>query len=281
MAEPSSPPAPGSADPQPAPLADHASARNAPPAPLRAAVRAHLRAEETPLAAALAAEARLPDPNDRATVDAQARTLVRAVRAARQNEGGVDKFMAEYALSSEEGVALMCLAESLLRIPDADTADRLIEDKIAGLDWEKHLGHADSLFVNASTLGLMISGRVLSLGVGTGGALSDTLGRLIQRTGEPVIRAAIRQAMRIMGRQFVMGRRIEEALDRFDEARGDRGPRLLRHAGRGRLHRGGRRAISGRLSEGDRGGRRGRRRRERADPFGRRLHQALGAASAL
>ena len=188
---------------------------------LHQAVRAAHRAPEADTVAKLAVEARF-DPAIGRRVLAEASRLVGHLRENRQNEGGIDRFMHEYSLSSEEGVALMCLAEALLRIPDADTADALIEDKIGGARWEKHLGKADSLFVNASTLGLMISGRVLKLGTGEG--LSAVLGRLIHHSGEPVIRAAIRQAMRIMGRQFVMGRDIGEALlrARDDAARGYR-----------------------------------------------------------
>lgn len=196
--------------------------RPSPPAtPLRQAVRAAHRAPEAALVAGLAAEIRR-DEASRRRIGAAAGAMVAKLRDNRRNEGGIDRFMHEYALSSEEGVALMCLAEALLRIPDAATADALIEEKIGGAQWSRHLGKADSLFVNASTLGLMVSGQVLRLGGGEG--LSAVLGRLIHRSGEPVIRSAIRQAMRIMGRQFVMGRNIEEALDRAvaDERQGYR-----------------------------------------------------------
>ncbi len=184
-----------------------------PPSALRGAIRAAYRATEPRLMASLAQEARFP-PDAALRVFDRAAGFVSNVRSGRRNEGGIDLFMHEYALSSEEGVALMCLAEALLRIPDSETADALIEDKIGGANWQSHFGRADSLFVNASTLGLMISGRVLRLGVGGKGGLQAILGRLVQRSGEPVIRAAVRQAMRIMGRQFVMGRTIAEALDR-------------------------------------------------------------------
>src|SRR5207237_9179486 len=91
----------------------------------------------------------------------QARAFVVAVRRERLGKGGIDAFLQEYALSSPEGVALMCLAEALLRIPDAETVDRLIRDKIAAADWRHHLGHSGSLFVNASTWALMLTGRLL------------------------------------------------------------------------------------------------------------------------
>ena len=93
-----------------------------------------------------------------------ARQLVAAVRAGRRQQGGIDAFMQEYSLSSEEGVVLMCLAEALLRIPDGDTADKLIADKIGGKQWDRHVGQSESLFVNASAWGLMLTGRFVALG---------------------------------------------------------------------------------------------------------------------
>src|SRR5439155_25372658 len=127
----------------------------------------------------------------------------------------------EYALSSPEGVALMCLAEALLRIPDADTVDRLIRDKIAAADWQRHLGHSGSLFVNASTWALMLTGRLLRPDrVGPGGEadLGSTLRRLIARSSEPVWRQAVTAAMRILADQFIIGRTIAEALTRAGDA---------------------------------------------------------------
>ena len=137
-----------------------------------------------------------------------------AARANGQKHGGIDAFVHEYGLTSEEGVILMCLAEALLRIPDADTADALIAEKIGGGQWDKHLGHSDSLFVNASTWGLMLTGRIVRLGEAKGPDRLAVVKRLVARSGEPVIRQALRQAMRIMGDQFVLGRTIEEALER-------------------------------------------------------------------
>ena len=145
-------------------------------------------------------------------VRAIASRLVADVRANRTTQGGIDAFMQEYSLSSEEGVVLMCLAEALLRIPDANTADKLIADKLGGKDWERHIGKSESVFVNASAWGLMLTGRFIELG---GEAKTDVRGylkKLISRSGEPVIRQAMRQAMRIMGKQFVLGRTIAEAL---------------------------------------------------------------------
>jgi RHH-type proline utilization regulon transcriptional repressor/proline dehydrogenase/delta 1-pyrroline-5-carboxylate dehydrogenase len=147
-----------------------------------------------------------------------ARRLVRSVRQRRQRQGGLDAFLHEYALSSREGIVLMCLAEALLRIPDADTADRLIRDKIGGADWQKHVGRSDSVFVNASTWALMLTGRIVGPGADGADEWSGVMKRLLARSGEPVIRAAVVQAMRIMGRQFVMGRTIGEALERAAQA---------------------------------------------------------------
>ena len=143
-----------------------------------------------------------------------AASLVRAVRDNQDDEGGIDAFLQQYDLSSEEGVLLMCIAEALLRIPDADTADRLIADKITSARWKDHLGTSDSLFVNASTWGLMLTGRLLRLDDDTRRNPTQVLGKLASRAGEPVVRAAMKQAMRIMGHQFVMGRTIDEALAR-------------------------------------------------------------------
>ncbi len=171
----------------------------------------HLFADETALVKQLAAEALL-GAEDRVRVADLARGLVAAVRTNRRNQGGIDAFMQEYSLSSEEGVVLMCLAEALLRIPDAETADKLIADKIGGKDWEGHLGQSESLFVNASAWGLMLTGRIVELGQATKTDTGGYLKRLITKSGEPFIRQAMKQAMRIMGKQFVLGRTIEEAL---------------------------------------------------------------------
>jgi RHH-type transcriptional regulator, proline utilization regulon repressor / proline dehydrogenase / delta 1-pyrroline-5-carboxylate dehydrogenase len=140
--------------------------------------------------------------------------LVVSVREGRHSHSGIDAFMLEYGLTSEEGVILMCLAESLLRIPDTGTADQLIAEKIGSGQWGAHLGHSDSLFVNASTWGLMLTGRVVKLAKGRSGKPAGVLKRLLAKSGEPVIRQALRQAMRVMGDQFVLGRNIAEAMDR-------------------------------------------------------------------
>lgn len=150
----------------------------------------------------------------RERIQATAAQLVRAVRKGRSREGGIEAFLQQYDLSSEEGVLLMCIAEALLRIPDAETADRLIADKLSSARWQDHLGESDSLFVNASTWGLMLTGRLLKLDKSMRDNPMHLLGKLANRAGEPVVRTAMRQAMKIMGHQFVMGRTIKEALQR-------------------------------------------------------------------
>jgi RHH-type proline utilization regulon transcriptional repressor/proline dehydrogenase/delta 1-pyrroline-5-carboxylate dehydrogenase len=156
------------------------------------------------------------DPGDgaRQKIRETAAQLVRAVRRKTAKESGMDAFLQQYDLSSQEGVLLMCIAEALLRIPDADTADRLIADKITSAKWRDHIGGSDSLFVNASTWGLMLTGQLLSLDEVALKNPVHALGKLASRAGEPVVRTAMRQAMRIMGHQFVMGRSIDEALAR-------------------------------------------------------------------
>src|SRR5258708_266605 len=152
--------------------------------------------------------------DERVRVADLAGRLVRAARANRHKHGGVDAFMHEYGLTSEEGIILMCLAEALLRIPDKVTADALITEKIAEGQWERHLGASDSLFVNASTFGLMLTGRLVRLAGDKGAGPTGILKRLVARSGEPFIRQALRQAMKILGDNFVLGRSIKEALSR-------------------------------------------------------------------
>ena len=148
------------------------------------------------------------------TVSCHATRLVEAVRRNRKKKGGLDAFLKKYDLSSQEGVVLMCLAEALLRIPDADTANRLIADKISAGNWKDHLGTSDSVFVNASTWGLMLTGHIIKPEREALENPAGYLARIAGRLGEPVIRTAMRQAMRIMGHQFVMGRNIRAALKR-------------------------------------------------------------------
>jgi RHH-type proline utilization regulon transcriptional repressor/proline dehydrogenase/delta 1-pyrroline-5-carboxylate dehydrogenase len=190
--------------------------------PLREAVRRAARMDEEACVAERLEQAALPAAA-RKRVTTTATRLVEAVRKSAHTHGGLDAFLQEYELSNREGVILMCLAEALLRIPDADTRDRLIRDKIGDADWEEHLGHSRSFFVNASTWALMLTGRLVRLGEDERD-LAGFVGRLIARSGEPVIREALVQAMRILGQQFVIGRTIGEALERAaeDEARGYR-----------------------------------------------------------
>ena len=183
------------------------------PDPLRAAISEAFIADETATVQALLPYAEVDDEAN-ARVAERAHDLVVEVREQSRKGEGIDAFMHEYDLSSEEGVMLMCLAEALLRIPDADTADKLIRDKLARGQWDAHLGQSHSLFVNASTWGLMLTGRIVQLDQPTSESIGDFLGRITARLGEPVIRLALNQAMRIMGHQFVMGRTIEEALQR-------------------------------------------------------------------
>ena len=155
------------------------------------------------------------------SIEQRAADWVRSVRARSGERSAIDAFMHEYDLSSEEGVLLMCIAEALLRIPDEETAERLIEDKIAQARWEGHLGHSDSLFVNASTWGLMLTGRIIDIDPEREQGWRSWFGQLVRRSGEPVIQLALRQAMKIMARQFVMGRGIDDALKRAREPEQD------------------------------------------------------------
>jgi RHH-type proline utilization regulon transcriptional repressor/proline dehydrogenase/delta 1-pyrroline-5-carboxylate dehydrogenase len=141
-----------------------------------------------------------------------ARTLVKGMRA--HKPAGLDAFLHTYDLGSDEGIALMCLAEALLRIPDAHTADELIADKLSKPQWAEKLGESDSAFVNAATFSLLLTGKVLEGANDRSDNWRAALGRAVGRLGEPVIRTAVDQAMRILGRQFVFGRTIEEALKR-------------------------------------------------------------------
>src|SRR5262245_42855226 len=177
------------------------------------AINSRYLADEQTLVRELADHARLPEAAAR-NVGSRALALVQAVRGARGTGGALDAFLREYSLASREGVILMCLAEALLRIPDGETADRLIADKIPTGAWDEHLGDSESMLVNASTWGLMLTGRVVALDRNEVGEARSWYARLVGKLGEPVARAALKQAMRILGHQFVMGRDIGEALDR-------------------------------------------------------------------
>jgi RHH-type proline utilization regulon transcriptional repressor/proline dehydrogenase/delta 1-pyrroline-5-carboxylate dehydrogenase len=182
--------------------------------PLRQAIDRLHRAPETECVPPLIAAATV-SPSEAAAIRALGLNLVQALRAA-PGRSPVEGLMREYALSSQEGVALMCLAEALLRTPDRATRDALIADKIAPGDWQAHIGHGRSLFVNAATWGLVVTGRLVTPIDDKG--LGRALSRVITRSGEPVIRAGVRLAMTLLGEQFVAGQTIAEALDNAVEA---------------------------------------------------------------
>ncbi|WP_116089628.1 bifunctional proline dehydrogenase/L-glutamate gamma-semialdehyde dehydrogenase PutA [Sphingomonas crusticola] len=152
--------------------------------------------------------------DERRIVEREAATLVRAARASADKQGVVESFLQQFSLGTREGLALMCLAEALLRTPDAETRDRLIAEKIGSADWASHLGQSESLFVNASTWGLMLTGKLVDVDEEAKTDLGGWLKRLTARVGEPVIRQAVGAAVRMMGEQFVLGRNIEAALAR-------------------------------------------------------------------
>jgi RHH-type proline utilization regulon transcriptional repressor/proline dehydrogenase/delta 1-pyrroline-5-carboxylate dehydrogenase len=151
-----------------------------------------------------------------ADVHRQAASLaIDLINGARSHKAsGIDAFLQQYGLDTEEGIALMCLAEALLRVPDAATADALIKDKIGSIEWSDHLGSSSSTFVNAATFSLMLTGEVLDSPDARQRGMGGVLKRAMNRLGEPVIRTATGQAMKILGGQFVFGRTIEEALKR-------------------------------------------------------------------
>ncbi len=179
-------------------------------ADLRAAIAAATRASEASCVQALLADASLPSGLLHSAREV-ARALIEQLRANRSRAGGVDALMREFSLSSNEGVALMCLAEALLRIPDTATADALIRDKVSHGDWRAHLGRSRSVFVNAAAWGLMVTGSLVATHSDEG--LGRSLTQLIARGGEPLIRKGVDLAMRLLGQQFVTGQTIDEALN--------------------------------------------------------------------
>ena len=170
------------------------------------------RLEREATAALLAAAPLTVD--ERGIVQAEAEALVRAARASARRPGVVEGFLREFSLGTREGLALMCLAEALLRTPDGDTRDALIAEKIGPADWASHLGQSENLFVNASTWGLMLTGKLIDVDDDVKRDAAGFVKRLVNRAGEPVIRAAVARAIRIMGEQFVLGRTIEDGLKR-------------------------------------------------------------------
>ncbi len=184
-----------------------------PTSPLRTAITDAYHADETTCVEHLLHEATL-SPAQKKQIQATATKLVEIVRQKRVGQSGLDAFLLQYDLSSEEGIALMCMAEALLRIPDAGTADQLIKDKITSANWQDHVGSSESMFVNAATWGLMLTGKVYDWHDVQAKTLTNNIKRLASRSGEPVIRKAVTYAMKVLGQQFVMGRTIKEALKR-------------------------------------------------------------------
>lgn len=182
------------------------------PQGIRAAINHAYRTDELSLITQLCEKAAV-EPQQLAAIENSATKLVESVRTLRKKTTGIDSFLTEYALSSEEGIALMCLAEALLRVPDNATIDSLIKDKLAEGDWKSHRGQSESFFVNATTWALMLTGKVLTPEKAEN-TLSKVLMKLVNRSSEAVVRTAVDKAMRIMSKQFVMGRTINEALTR-------------------------------------------------------------------
>lgn len=173
------------------------------------------RSSEKEVIASLLKEASL-DKESLSRIERQANTFVEYVRKHRRSSSGIDSFLKQYSLSSEEGIALMCLAEALLRVPDKATIDDLIKDKISGANWKSYLGQSSSLFVNTATWGLMLTGKLLKPERAMKISWSNTLKNILSKSSEGVIRASVAQAMRIMSKQFVMGRNVKEALKRAE-----------------------------------------------------------------
>ena len=181
--------------------------------PLRRAIRCQYRLDEAEVVKELLPIAEL-GVAAKARVWQRARRWVVGIRAARAGRGGVDELLNEFSLSTQEGVVLMCLAEALLRVPDGRTADWLIREKLVSGDWSSHLGNSDSLFVNASAWGLLLTGKVVGFNERDDEAKAGLLKKTVARFGEPVVRTAMTQAMRVMGGQFVLGQTIGAAMDR-------------------------------------------------------------------
>lgn len=152
-----------------------------------------------------------PSHAEKAAMAEKTTRLIEAIRSDKKAVQMIDALLLEYSLDTQEGILLMCLAEALMRIPDAETADAFIKDRLGVADWKSHLKNSDSVFVNASTWGLMLTGKVIGLADGDIASPVQAVNRLVNKLTEPVIRKAMHQAMKIMGHQFVLGRTIEEA----------------------------------------------------------------------
>ncbi|OGV27553.1 MAG: bifunctional proline dehydrogenase/L-glutamate gamma-semialdehyde dehydrogenase [Legionellales bacterium RIFCSPHIGHO2_12_FULL_37_14] len=181
-----------------------------PPQGIRKTINSAYRMPEKAIVEQYIAAATLDD-NVVNNIKAEAINLVKALRSAQQKAHRIDVFLAEYSLSTDEGIALMCLAEALLRIPDKVTIDKLIKDKFMQGNWQEHLGKNDSLFINATTFALMLTGKILSPEKANS-ILTKTLYNFLGKSSASIIRASTEKAMHIMGNQFVMGRTIQEAL---------------------------------------------------------------------
>jgi RHH-type transcriptional regulator, proline utilization regulon repressor / proline dehydrogenase / delta 1-pyrroline-5-carboxylate dehydrogenase len=191
----------------------HALIPHPPLEPLRAAVRAHALWPEDQAVKRLLHELELTG-GARHRAVSMGVAMVQGARARRDERPFLDAFLQEFGLSNQEGIALMCIAEALLRIPDDATADRLIAEQLATGDWSAHSGKSESLFVNASTWGLMLTGGILELDPAIKNDASGWFRKLTRKAGEPLVRLAVRRAMKIIGGEFVVGRSIEEALER-------------------------------------------------------------------
>jgi RHH-type proline utilization regulon transcriptional repressor/proline dehydrogenase/delta 1-pyrroline-5-carboxylate dehydrogenase len=193
-----------------------ASGPDAALAPLREAIARAYRVDEAEAVGALARRIRLP-PAQRRRIAERALALARRIRAKAQESAGAEAFLRRFALTTREGVVLMCLAEALLRIPDADTADALIRDKLAGTRWDADDEPEGGLLLNAAAWGLMLTGTLAAWRDEAGEEPATILRRLVARAGEPVVRTAVRQAMKIMAEQFIVGETIDAALERAAE----------------------------------------------------------------
>ncbi|WP_163834833.1 bifunctional proline dehydrogenase/L-glutamate gamma-semialdehyde dehydrogenase PutA [Spartinivicinus ruber] len=182
-----------------------------PPQQLKSFISPHYEIDEAQYLSQLI-EIAQPSSEQLQKVTEQARKLIEQVRAQDDAIHMVDALLLEYSLDTKEGILLMCLAEALMRIPDADTADALIKDKLSVADWQRHLKKSDSVLVNASTWGLLLTGKVTAMDSNIDGSPAGVINRLVNRLGEPVIRKVMNQAMKVMGKQFVLGRTIQEAL---------------------------------------------------------------------
>ncbi|MGC9422286.1 bifunctional proline dehydrogenase/L-glutamate gamma-semialdehyde dehydrogenase PutA [Vibrio sp.] len=153
----------------------------------------------------------MPSNAEQSAMASKTTHLIEAIRRDKKALQMIDALLLEYSLDTQEGILLMCLAEALMRIPDKDTADAFIKDRLGVADWKSHLKHSDSVFVNASTWGLMLTGKVIGLADTQWRSPVQALNRLVTKLSEPVIRQAMHQAMKIMGHQFVLGRTMAEA----------------------------------------------------------------------